>query len=132
MNNPIFSTNHNVELWSPARGKRETILGGGGAPGLTTVNVHAGAGYSGSGVAGYGGGVQAMVGDPNANYEMIARLDEERRRSDEYRMQWENERQKSLSLEDENDRLRREFERYANDSKDKEKTFINRERVSYQ
>lgn len=73
-----------------------------------------------------------MVGDPNANYEMIARLDEERRRSDEYRMQWENERQKSLSLEDENDRLRREFERYANDSKDKEKTFINRERVSYQ
>ncbi|CCD73132.2 Rootletin-like coiled-coil domain-containing protein [Caenorhabditis elegans] len=123
-----YITNHNVELWSPARGKRETILGGGGAPGLTTVNVHAGAGYSGSGVAGYGGGVQAMVGDPNANYEMIARLDEERRRSDEYRMQWENERQKSLSLEDENDRLRREFERYANDSKDKEKTFINRER----
>ncbi|UMM41579.1 hypothetical protein L5515_017779 [Caenorhabditis briggsae] len=123
-----YITNHNVELWSPARGKRETILGGGGAGGLTTVNVHTGAGLGGfgsSGVAGYGGG---QAGDPNANYEMIARLDEERRRSDEYRMQWENERQKSLALEDENDRLRREFERYANDSKDKEKTFVNRER----
>ncbi|KAF1747876.1 hypothetical protein GCK72_024342 [Caenorhabditis remanei] len=123
-----YINNHNVELWSPARGKRETILGGGGA-GLTTVNVHTGAGTGGygSGVAGYGGG-QTIAGDPNANYEMIARLDEERRRSDEYRMQWENERQKSLVLEDENDRLRREFERYANDSKDKEKTFVNRER----
>uniref|UniRef100_A0A1I7SZH8 Lin-5 n=1 Tax=Caenorhabditis tropicalis TaxID=1561998 RepID=A0A1I7SZH8_9PELO len=122
-----YITNHNVELWSPARGKRETILGGGGAPGLTTVNVLTGSGTGGysSGVAGYGGG---QAGDPNANYEMIARLDEERRRSDEYRMQWENERQKALALEDENDRLRREFERYANDSKDKEKTFVNRER----
>ncbi|CAB3410336.1 unnamed protein product [Caenorhabditis bovis] len=97
-----FITNHNVELWSPARGRRDVInIGGGGG---------------------------AVAGDPNANYEMIARLDEERRRADEYRMQWENERQKSLALEDENERLRREFERYANDSRDKEKSYINREK----
>ncbi|VDK40489.1 unnamed protein product [Cylicostephanus goldi] len=69
-----------------------------------------------------------LAGDPNANYEMIARLDEERRRADEYRMQWENERAAKERLEDENERLRREFDRYDREYRDKERTFVNRER----
>ncbi|KAK6009063.1 M protein repeat protein [Ostertagia ostertagi] len=69
-----------------------------------------------------------VAGDPNANYEMIARLDEERRRADEYRMQWENERTAKERLEDENERLRREFDRYDREYRDKERTFVNRER----
>ncbi|XGW33198.1 hypothetical protein V3C99_017570 [Haemonchus contortus] len=69
-----------------------------------------------------------VAGDPNANYEMIARLDEERRRADEYRLQWENERTAKERLEDENERLRREFDRYDREYRDKERTFVNRER----
>jgi len=86
----------------------------------------------------------AGAGDPNANYEMMARLDDERRRfaskrsyatktnhfrAEEYRMQFESERANNERLQDENLRLRREFEIYDRDMKDKERRYINRDRV---
>ncbi|VDM58664.1 unnamed protein product [Angiostrongylus costaricensis] len=88
-----------IEMWSPSRTRG----------GRTNMNI-------------------VVAGDPNANYEMIARLDEERRRADEYRIQWENEKIARERLEDENERLRREFDRCDREYRDKERTFVNRER----
>ena len=50
-------------------------------------------------------------------------------RAEEYRMQFENERSNNERLQDENLRLRREFEIYDRDMKDKERRYINRDRV---
>ena len=44
-------------------------------------------------------------------------------------MQFENERANSERLQDENLRLRREFEIYDRDVKDKERRYINKDRV---
>uniref|UniRef100_A0A915E022 Rootletin-like coiled-coil domain-containing protein n=1 Tax=Ditylenchus dipsaci TaxID=166011 RepID=A0A915E022_9BILA len=65
------------------------------------------------------------AGDANSNYEMVMRLDEERRRYDDIRNQLENERQNNDQLQHEMERLRREFE---NSLRDKERHFHNRER----
>ena len=50
-------------------------------------------------------------------------------RAEEYRMQFENERSNNERLQDENLRLRGEFEIYDRDMKDKERRYINRDRV---
>uniref|UniRef100_A0A1I7XQW4 t-SNARE coiled-coil homology domain-containing protein n=1 Tax=Heterorhabditis bacteriophora TaxID=37862 RepID=A0A1I7XQW4_HETBA len=83
----------------------------------------------GRGITGGGTNIVLAGGDSNANYEIMARLDEERRRGEEYRMQWENEHTAKERLEDENDRLRREFDLYDRECREKERVFVNRERV---
>lgn len=125
-------------MWSPAR------------QGDLTINMHGGGGHVlGGGYPGYvphsnvilgGGG-----GDGNANYDMLARLDDERRRfceykgqyrfnyfrAEDFRAQLENERSIKERLEDENDRLRREFDRYDREYKDRERTYQNQNKVAF-
>jgi hypothetical protein len=64
-------------------------------------------------------------GDANSNFDVMIRLDEERRRNDDYRIQLENERQNNEQLQRELERISREFEREV---RDKERHFNVREK----
>ncbi|TMS37168.1 hypothetical protein L596_004156 [Steinernema carpocapsae] len=65
------------------------------------------------------------TGDSNANFEIIARLDEERRRNDDYRTQLENERQQNNQLQHQIENLRVDYDR---DVREKERHYQNREK----
>ncbi|CAI4225555.1 unnamed protein product [Auanema sp. JU1783] len=67
-----------------------------------------------------------LGGDSNANYEIRARLDDEIKRGEEFRMQWEHERSVRDQLELENERLRSEFDRFEQEFRDKEQSYIHK------
>lgn len=94
-----------------------------GGYGPTSVNVNTDI-WTLGGAGARGGG--RFVGDTNQNFDTVIRLDEERRRSDEYKMQLDNERHNNEQLQLEIERIRREYER---DVTDKERRYQARERV---
>ncbi|CAJ0954033.1 unnamed protein product, partial [Mesorhabditis belari] len=96
-----------VELWSPAR--RQNI----------NLNIW------GEGGAG-GGGLYPIGGDTNANFD--AKLDEERRRSDELRLQLDNAAAVNNQLANENESLRRQAQAISQDHQNKERGWNAKER----
>ncbi|CAD5215840.1 unnamed protein product [Bursaphelenchus okinawaensis] len=118
-NKPI-STSDDTTFFPLGKGSYLDAYGAGGIAPNVNISTDVWAGGAGGG---FGGG--RIAGDSNQNFDIVIKLDEERRRADDFRMQLENERQNNEQLQVEIERIRREYER---DAKEKERRYSNRER----